>query len=102
MSMTKFLVTYHGGSAPSNRDEAAKMQEAFGKWLASAGDAVIDPGAPLRASRQVSNGHASPVAEIGGYSVIEAEDIDRAVAILRTHPFVARGGTLQLHEAVVI
>jgi hypothetical protein len=37
---------------------------------------------------------------IGGYTVIEAADVDAAVAVLRSHPFVARGATLQVDELV--
>jgi hypothetical protein len=40
--------------------------------------------------------------EIGGYSVIEAPNLEEAVAVLKSHPFVARGGTLQVDEAVSV
>jgi hypothetical protein len=36
----------------------------------------------------------------GGYSIIEADDIDAAVDLVRDHPFVARGGSLQVTTAV--
>jgi hypothetical protein len=36
----------------------------------------------------------------GGYSVIEANDIDAAVELVRHHPFVERGGSLQLSPSV--
>jgi hypothetical protein len=31
------------------------MMAAFGAWVASVGDAMVDPGAPLAASRSVSS-----------------------------------------------
>jgi hypothetical protein len=97
--MSKFLVTYHGGSGmPADPAQMEKITAAFGAWLAKAGSAVTDPGAPLRPSTQVSNGTPEPRVAIGGYTVIEAEDVDAAVAVLRSHPFVARGGTLQVDE----
>ena len=100
--MSKFLVTYFGGSRPANREQAEQMTAAFGQWLAKAGKAVVDPGAPLRPATQVASGHAHPTVEIGGYSVIEAPTLEDAVAILESHPFVARGGTLQVDEAVSV
>ena len=100
--MSRFLVTYHGGGMPSDPAQAAQAQAAFGGWVSRAGKAIIDPGAPLRSATQVANGSPSPEVTIGGYSVIEAESIDEAVEVLRSHPFVARGGTLQLHEAVAV
>jgi hypothetical protein len=39
-------------------------------------------------------------AQIGGYSLIKADDLDAAAGLVKNHPFVARGGTLQVSEAV--
>jgi hypothetical protein len=35
-----------------------------------------------------------------GYSVLEAADLDSAVGLVRDHPYVARGGTLRVSQAV--
>ena len=96
--MARFLVTYRGGKPPANPEQAAAMAQAFGGWVAKSGKAIVDPGAPIHSVAQVANGTPLPAAEIGGYSIIEADTVEKAVAILKTHPFVARGGTLQLHE----
>jgi hypothetical protein len=98
----KFLVTYFGGSRPSTPEQAEQIKAAFGQWLATTGKAVVDPGAPLRLATQIANGHAHPKVEIGGYTVVEAPSLEDAVALLESHPFVARGGTLQVDEAVSI
>jgi hypothetical protein len=98
--MSKFLVTYYGGGMPTDPAQAAMAREAFGQWLAQAGKAVADPGAPLKPGTQLSNGAGTPKVAIGGYTVIEAKDLDAALAVLKSHPFVARGGTLQVDEAV--
>jgi hypothetical protein len=37
---------------------------------------------------------------VSGYSVVRADDMDSAVALVRDHPFVTRGGSLQVTEAV--
>jgi hypothetical protein len=37
---------------------------------------------------------------LGGYSLIEADDIDAAVNLVAKHPFVERGGSLQVSPAV--
>ena len=100
--MSKFLVTYLGGTPPSDPAQAARMRDAFEDWLARSGKAVVDPGAPLRPGTQVAKGTPEPKVPVGGWSVIEAPDIEAAVAVLNSHPFVARGGTLQVDEAVGI
>jgi len=83
---------------PSDPAQMERITSAFGAWLAQAGSAVTDAGAPLRPATQVANGTPLPRVSIGGYSVIEADDVDGAVAVLKSHPFVARGGTLQVDE----
>ena len=100
--MARFLISYHGGSGPPATPEAAQqMLAAFQAWVATVGDGMVDPGAPLGAARTVS---ASGVSDGGsgpeGYSVVQAEDLDGAVALVKNHPFVARGGTLVVSEAV--
>ena len=70
--------------------------------MGEVGDAVVDPGAPLRMVAQVSRSGADDPIDVSGYSIIEAEDSDAAVALLQSHPFVARGGILQVNEPVAV
>jgi hypothetical protein len=37
---------------------------------------------------------------MAGYSVVEADSLDAAVGLVGTHPFISRGGSLQVWEAV--
>jgi len=94
--MSKFLVTYHGPGMPHDPDSVSKARAAFMTWLQGTGKAVIDPGAPVNRVSQVSSGNPTQPSEIDGYSIIEAESVQQVEALLRTHPFVARGGTLQV------
>ena len=100
--MATYLISYHGGSGPPTSPEAAQqMMAAFRAWVASVGDGMVDPGAPLGAARTVSpSGVSDGGAGPEGYSVIRADDLDAAVALVKDHPFVVRGGTLVVSEAV--
>jgi hypothetical protein len=101
--MPTYLVTYHGGGGPPASAEAREqMMAAFGAWVASVGDHMVDPGAPLGPTRTVSPEGVTDggPASIGGYSVIKADDLDAAVGLVKNHPFVGRGGSLQVSEAV--
>jgi hypothetical protein len=100
--MAKYLVTYHGSAAPTDPAMLEQVKAAFGQWLQEAGSAVVDPGAPVRMVKQVANGTPSAVVDIGGYSIIEAPSLEAAESILQTHPYVGRGGTLQVNEVVVL
>jgi hypothetical protein len=102
--MPTYLVTYHGGGAPPPTPEGQQQaMAAFGQWLASVGNAIVDPGAPLAASKSVSSsgsGDGPTSGPIAGYTLLRAADLDAAVQLVTNHPFVARGGTLQVSEAV--
>jgi hypothetical protein len=102
--MTKFLVTYHGAGAPDSPEAAQQAMAAFIAWSQKTGSALVDPGAPLGPARVVtSNAVTDGAADgpFGGYSVIEAGDLDAAVALVRDHPFVGRGGSLQVSTAIL-
>ena len=104
--MPNFLITYYGGGPmPSSPEAVEQMHAAFGAWVASVGDGMVDPGAPLAAAKTVSadavsDGHAD--GRVEGYTVVQAASIDEAVTLAKSHPFVKRGGKLVVSEAVRI
>jgi hypothetical protein len=51
---------------------------------------------------QVAPGDATDPVQIGGYSILEADTLDAAVALLESHPYVARGGTLQVNQVLEV
>jgi hypothetical protein len=99
--MSKYLITYHNGQMPSDPKAMEQVKMAFGKWLQEAGKAVVDSGSPVMMVKQVTNNHSTPV-EVGGYTIIEAASDDEAEKILKTHPFLARGGTLQVNKVMAV
>jgi hypothetical protein len=100
--MKRFLVTYHGSGMPSDPAMAKEAKAAFGAWLSKAGKAVVDPGAPVHSAARVSKVSPSAQVEIGGYSILQGETLDEVKAVLETHPFVGRGGTLQVFEVLAV
>jgi hypothetical protein len=104
--MPTYLITYHGGPGmPSDLAAAQEMAAAFQSWVAEVGAAMRDPGAPLGAAKTVSadnEAEGQSQAAIGGYTIVEATDLDEAAALVRSHPFLRRGGSLQVSEAVIV
>ena len=103
--MPKFLITYHGegGGMPASAEAREQMMAAFQAWAASVGDSMIDPGAPLGPAKAVtasgvSDGSAD--GRVSGYTLLSADSMDAAVGLVQSHPFLGRGGTLQVSEAV--
>ena len=101
--MPRFLVTYHGGGMPESEEGRQQAMAAFGAWVGATGKALVDPGAPLGPSMTVSAGsvtHGAAPSPFNGYSILEAADLDGAVDLVRSHPYVERGGSRPVREAV--
>lgn len=98
--MAKYLFVYHGGRSPASQEEGVKAMAAWTGWFASLGAAVVDGGNPVGASSTVlsdgsvvANGGANPTT---GYSVIEASDLDDALAKAKGCPILATGGSVEV------
>jgi hypothetical protein len=99
--MPRFLITYHGNGMPHDPESMASAREAFTQWAGKTGDALVEPGAPVAATRNVSSTgtHDGPASgPINGWSVLEAASPEEAAQKLADHPFIARGGVLQISE----
>jgi hypothetical protein len=85
--MKRFLLLYVG-PPPSD-----PTHEGWPEWFAGIGDALVDPGSPMRNGFVLrSDGSTSDVANRPlGYSIVEAEDRERAVELLRDHPLWTAG-----------
>jgi len=102
--MTKYLFVYHGGSHPETKEAQAKVMAAWGHWFGSMGKALIDGGNPVGKSWTVrsngtvaKDGGANPAS---GYSLIEAQNLDDALAKAKGCPLLAAGGSVEIAQAM--
>ncbi len=84
--MKKFVFLAHG-----EMERTPEFQEAHQKWWSSIRDHVVDSGNPLFNGRNVAkDGTVSELtADMGpalGYSIVQANSIDEAVAMLADSP----------------
>ena len=102
--MAKYLLVYHGGGAPANPAEVQEVMNAWGAWFGALGAAVIDGGNPVGKSYTVKpdgsvahDGGANPAS---GYSLIEASDIEDALAKAKGCPLLKAGGSIEVAQAM--
>jgi hypothetical protein len=83
---------------------AAAAMQAWNDWSAKVGSGMVDLGTPLGNARQVGAGGATEVdTEVAGYSILQASDIDSAVALLEGHPHLQMpGASINVHETLEI
>lgn len=99
--MAQYIIVYIGGNQPASEEEGKQHMARYKAWLEGLGDAVLSPATPfgntrtIGADRSVAEGSS---AGISGYTTVQAESIDAAVAIARDCPFLDLGGTLEVAE----
>ena len=109
--MNEFVFLYRGGSRDGS---PAEMQQVMQKWmnwfkeLAEKGH-VKDRGQPLERTGKMVKGKQKtvidgPFAEakdiIGGYTLIEAHDLDQAVELSKGCPILERDGAVEVRPVM--
>ena len=107
--MKKFVVIYHAPMSAAEQmanvtpEEMAKGMEPWMAWVQRSGSALVDIGAPLVGGQKLTKAGASASdKQVVGYSIVQAEDIEAAKALLDGHPHIEgmEGGEIEVHEAV--
>jgi hypothetical protein len=102
--MANYLLAYTGGSMASTEAEREAAMAAWGQWFGKLGAAVVEPGNPVGASTSVSASGSNGAAGSGltGYSVITADSLDAAAALVKECPIIAGGGKVDVYETIEV
>ncbi|HLE89631.1 MAG TPA: hypothetical protein VI753_00670 [Anaerolineales bacterium] len=94
--MKKFVIFHYGFETPTQ-----EIQEAWGKWFASIGGRVVDPGSPLGPGREISRTGTKELPmgmeSLSGYTVINADSLDEAEKIAKSCPMIT---SVRVYEAM--
>lgn len=99
--MAKYLLAYHGGRMAETDEERNAVLAAWGEWFQRAGGAIKDPGNPVGQTRTINNGSVEQGGgnnPVSGYSILEAETIDKAVELAKGCPVLQSGGSIEVAE----
>ena len=93
--MPQYVFTYHQpkGFVPGADADLLAAWQSFFEGIA---DQVVDPGKPVFDRRTV--GEVGDDTQLGGYSVVDAADLEQAVALARGCPSLGYGGGVQVGE----
>lgn len=89
--MAQFGLLYVGEPQFDDPDEAQAHQKKWFDWIGSLGDAIVNPGMPMGPpTRVTADGVApGPTAErLTGMTIVEAENMDAAIAMAQSSPYV--------------
>ena len=109
--MNEFVYLYRGGE---NRPSPERMQETMQKWMAWLKDLaekghLKDQGQPLERSGKLVKGKQKSVTDgpfaetkdlVGGYTLIQAKDLDQAVELSKGCPVLELDGTVEVRPVL--
>jgi hypothetical protein len=108
--MKKFIVIYHAPidameqTAKTSPEDQAKGMEMWMQWAQKCGDKLVDLGTPLANGQQLSPDGKSKNSSknVAGYSVLQAENMEEAKALLKGHPHLAWNAacSIEVHETM--
>lgn len=104
--MKKFLVLFTAPTETREKmqnatpEEMQKGMKPWVDWFEKMGDKVVDKGMPLaNAMALTSEGIEPGNPEYVAYEVVQAEDIDAALEMMKSNPHLEReGARIQIHE----
>jgi len=107
--MAKFMLIYRNSAEPASPPSPEQMQAFLGMWnawfqkfggaIVDGGDGLNPGGRVLKPGGIVSDGPYAEAKEgIAGYSVVQAEDHEGAVAIARECPIALMGGAIEIRQ----
>lgn len=99
--MAQYILVYVGGGQPSSPEEGKKHFAKYQEWLSSLGAAIVSPANPLKNTTTVNpDGSTSEGGKttMSGYTIIESDSIETAIAAAKSCPFLDIGGSLEVSE----
>ena len=109
--MPKFMFVYRGGHESMKDATPEQMQEVMqmwmdwiadgidSGWMLDGGDALQPGGAVIHPDKSVTDGPFAEAKElVGGYSIVQAENLDAAVELAKGSPSTTYGGSVEVRE----
>ncbi|MBT8386052.1 MAG: hypothetical protein KJO12_01455 [Ignavibacteria bacterium] len=108
--MKKFIVIYHApldfmkDMANTTPEDRKKGMEEWMVWAEKCGSKLVDMGAPLMNGQQLIPDGTSKSSDknVVGYSILDAEDLEKAKGLLKGHPHLAWNAqcSIEVHETM--
>jgi len=111
--MSEFTYLFRGRQTAASPDQRQKHTEKWVAWFKELGanGHLKDPGRPLEAAGKVVNGNQKaikdgPYAEakdvVGGYIVVEADDLAHATELSKGCPILDAGGSVEVRPVQIM
>ena len=93
--MAKYMLVYKGPAtdmSDMSEEQSKAVMDAWTQWMQKVGTSLVDIGQPMANSISlVDDGSEGTVAQLNGYSIVEADSIKGAKSLADGHPFLNEG-----------
>lgn len=111
--MSEFVYLYRGGDRSGSPEQMQKVMQKWMAWFKELADKghIKDRGQPLERSGKLVKGAQKTVTDgpfaeskdiVGGYTLIEARDLDQAVELSKGCPILEREGMVEVRPVMQI
>lgn len=90
--MNAYLLVHRHPHGYTGSPEAAAAWEA---WFGKLGDALVDKGNAVLGDRSVA-GEAGAILPLGGYTIVNAADLEEATRLASRCPILQEGGAVEI------
>jgi len=105
--MAEFLYLYRGGQRGTTPQESEQIMQKWMNWFKELGASgnLKDGGQPLEPEGKIVKGKAEPITDgpyaevkdlVGGYTLIEADNLARAAELAKGCPILERQGFVEV------
>ena len=86
--MKTFILFYKGPPTPPNASH-----EKWPDWFRNAGDHLVDRGSPMQNGLILhkDGSTSTPATNLNGYSILQTENLNEALRLIKDHPFLTLG-----------
>jgi hypothetical protein len=109
--MSEYVFLYRGAERPTSAQDAQQVMQKWIDWMKDLGAKghIKDRGQPLEPTGKVVQGRQKTVTDgpfaetkdlVGGYSLIEARDLDQAAELSKGCPIFERNGFVEVRPVM--
>lgn len=99
--MANFMIAYYGGKQPGSKEEGMAQMGKWKAWVEGLGDKAVNPGTPLLETKVLTSVDVQDENDpdsMKGFAVVKAENMDDAIKIAKSDPFLENGGTIRVSQ----
>jgi hypothetical protein len=109
--MSEFVYLYRGGEPGRSPEQMQQIMQKWMGWMKQLGDKghIKDPGHPLERTGKLVKGTQKTVTDgpyaetkdiVGGYTLVEAKDLEQAVTLSLGCPIFESGGLVEVRPVM--